>query len=408
MHLSARRYVFLLAFAPALSAQARLSLADAVAQAIAGHPQLAVAGARSAAAEGLQRQARLSPNPRLIFQSESSGFPGNSLVAPEHDRDTYAFLAQTVETGGKRNRRVELASENVRRSELELQLYRRQIASRVSIAYWAAAGATRIEDLLRKETESFDGVVQFHRDRVREGAAPEVDLLRIEVERDRLASAARTAAQDAERARIALFREMGKKEFPAVEFVDALEQAHPVPSMALSQVLDQRPEMSLAREAVDQARANLRLQEASAKPDPDVHVGYKRTGGFDTVYAAVQIPLPVWNRNQGQVEAAVEEITAAESSVAATEALVRAELESAKKEYESRQKLLDETLRPMRERAGEVYRIVEAAYRETGTDILRLLDAERIRIETDVMFTRTLSELQQSAVALETAQGSLP
>jgi cobalt-zinc-cadmium efflux system outer membrane protein len=398
----------LLAFAPVLSAQTRLSLADAVAQAVAGHPQLAVAGARVAAAEGLQRQARLSPNPRLIFQSESSGFPGNSLVAPEHDRDTYAFLAQTIETGGKRNQRVELASDNVRRSELELQLYQRQIANRVSIAYWAAAGAARIEDLLRKETEGFESVVQFHRDRVREGAAPEVDLLRIEVECDRLASGTRAAAQDAERARITMFREMGKAEFPAVEFVDALEQPHPVPSMALSQVMDQRIEMKLAREAVDQARANLRLQQSSAKPDPDVHVGYKRTGGFDTVYAAIQIPLPVWNRNQGQVEAAVDEVKAAESSVVVTEALVRSELESAKKEYESRQKLLDETLRPMRERASEVYRIVEAAYRETGSDILRLLDAERTRIETDVLFTRTLSELQQSAVALETAQGSLP
>ena len=43
MHLSARRYVFLLAFAPALSAQARLSLTDAVSQAMASNPQLAVA-----------------------------------------------------------------------------------------------------------------------------------------------------------------------------------------------------------------------------------------------------------------------------------------------------------------------------------------------------------------------------
>jgi cobalt-zinc-cadmium efflux system outer membrane protein len=408
MRLSRRTYVFMLAFAPMLSAQARLTLADAVSQALSGHPQLALAAAREAGAGGLQRQARLSPNPRLILQSESSGFPGNSLVSPQQDRDTYAFLAQTVETGGKRNRRVELAGENVHRSELELQLYRRQITSRVSIAYWAAAGAAGVEDLLKKETEGFDRLVQFHRDRVREGATPEVDLLRIEVERDRLASAAGTAAQDAERAKIALFREMGKTEFPAVEFADALEQQHPVPFVALRNVLDQRPEMKLAREAIDQARANLRLQEATAKPDPDVHVGYKRTGGFDTLYAAVQIPLPVWNRNQGLVEAAEEEVKAAESSVAVTEALIRAELESAQKEYDSRQKLLDETLRPMRERAGEVYRIVEAAYQETGSDILRLLDAERIRIETDTTFTRTLSELQQSAVALETAQGSLP
>jgi outer membrane protein TolC len=62
----------------------------------------------------------------------------------------------------------------------------------------------------------------------------------------------------------------------------------------------------------------------------------------------------------------------------------------------------------MLDRANEVYRIVDAAYRETGPDILRLLDAERTRIETELMYVRALSEFQQSAVALETAQGNLP
>jgi outer membrane protein TolC len=166
--------------------------------------------------------------------------------------------------------------------------------------------------------------------------------------------------------------------------------------------------MTLVRETVEQARANLRLQQANAKPDPDIHFGYERIAGFDTLYAAAQIPLPIRNRNQGQIEAAAAEIKAAESSVTATEAAIRSELESAIRDYESRQKLLNETLRPMRDRADEVYQIVDAAYRETGSDMLRLLDAERTKIETEVMYARALSEFQQAAVALQTAQGNLP
>ena len=53
------------------------------------------------------------------------------------------------------------------------------------------------------------------------------------------------------------------------------------------------------------------------------------------------------------------------------------------------------------------YKIADAAYREGGTDILRLLDAEHTRIETELAYIRTLTELQQSAVAVATAQGSL-
>jgi cobalt-zinc-cadmium efflux system outer membrane protein len=408
MYLSVRTCVFPLVFGPALFAQTRLTLAGAVSQALATNPQLMVATARVYAAQGLQRQAGLAPNPRLFLQSENTRFYGNPTLYYPREGDNYAFVGQTFETGGKRSRRVELATENLRRSELEIQFQRQQIASRVSMAYWAGAGTARVRDLLQEEVASFDRVVQFNRDRVREGATPEVDLLRIEVERDRLVSSVRTAAQDAERTRIALFREIGTTEFPVVEFGDALETAHPVPLLALDLVLEQRPEMRLAREAVEQARANLRLQRANAKPDPDVHLGYERAAGFNTLYAAVQIPLPIRNRNQGQIEAAAEEMRAAESFVAATAAVIRSEVESARGDYESRRKLLDETLRPMRARADEVYQITDAAYRETGSDVLRLLDAERTKIETEVIYNRTLLDFQQSAVALETAQGSLP
>jgi outer membrane protein, heavy metal efflux system len=408
MHLAVRTCLFSLVLAPALSAQARLTLVDAVSQALTGNARLAGALARIGVAEGLRKQAGLSPNPRLILQLENSRFWGNPPFSYPQDTASYAFVAQTLETGGKRDRRVALATENIRSSELEMQLQRYQIVSRVSTAYWAAAGGARVRDLLQEEVVNFDRVVQFNRDRVREGAAPEVDLLRIEVERDRLASLARTAAQDAERTRIALFREMGKLEFPPVVFADVLEEVHTVGPLTLDQVLERRPDMTLAREAIEQARANLHLQQANAKPDPDLHFGYERIAGVDTFYAAAQIPLPIRNRNQGQIEAAAGEMRAAESSVAATEAAIRSELESAMRDYESRQKLLDETLRPMRARANDVYQIVDAAYRETGSDLLRLLDAERIKIETEVMYARALSEFQQSAVALETAQGTLP
>jgi outer membrane protein, heavy metal efflux system len=403
-----RLSAFVLAIAPALSGQTPLTLRDAVSQALASHPALAAATARLNVAEGLRKQAGLSPNPRLIVQLENTRFWGTPAFSYPADTQTYAYVAQTVETAGKRGRRVDLANENVRSGELGVELQRRQIASRVASAYWVAAGSARVRDLLREEVTSFERLVEFNRNRVREGATPEVDLLRTEVERDRLTSLAGAAAQDAERTRIALFREMGKTEFPAVEFTDSVERLDAVEPAELSEVLDRRIEMMLAREGVEQARANLRLRQANARTDPDLQLGYERIGGFDTIYAAAQIPLPIRNRNQGQIEAATADIKVAESSLATTEAAIRSELENARVEYAARQKLLNDTLRPMRERADALYRIADAAYRETGSDILRLLDAERTRIETQTAYTRALAELQQSAVALRTAQGDLP
>ena len=59
-----------------MAGQDRLSLSDAVAQALAAHPQLEVGSARIAAAQGLQRQAELAPNPRLSAQLENTRWWG--------------------------------------------------------------------------------------------------------------------------------------------------------------------------------------------------------------------------------------------------------------------------------------------------------------------------------------------
>ena len=408
MRLRVWTFTAALGLTSSLYSEVRLTLADSVSEALAGNPQVAIATARIAVAEGLRHQAGLSPNPRLILQSENTRLYGSPTFSYSRDSDTYAILAQSIETGGKRQRRVELATGMVQHSELERRFQRQQIASRVRTAYWMAAGSARIRDLLQQEVTSFERVVQYHRLRVQEGASPEVDLLRIEVERDRLTASARTAGQDAVRARIALFREMGKTEFPTVEFLDSPEALAPIAALTIEEVLNQRAEMGISRWAIEQARVNLRLQQAHAKLDPDVEVGYKRTAGFNTLFASIQIPLPVRNRNQGQIEAAVAEMKVAESSLAATAAVVRSDLETAVKDHESRQQLLAATLRPMRDRAEAVFKIADAAYREGGSDILRLLDAERTKIETQLAYTRILFELQQSAVAVAAAQGNLP
>jgi outer membrane protein TolC len=391
-----------------ITAQDRLSLADAISQTLASHPHLAVGSARIAAAEGLQKQAGLAPNPRLIVQLENTRFWGTPSYAFEHDSDCYAIFAQLIETAGKRARRKEFATAGVRRVELERQVLVSQIAARVSAAYWTAAGAYRAGELLQQEVDNFERLVQYHRDRVREGSMAEVNLLRVRLERERFSASAQAAAQEANRARLALFREMGKSEFPSVVLTDSIELMRVVETPDLAQALERRPEVQLAQQAVEQARTNVRLQQANARPDFDAHLGYKRNLEFDTLYAAVQIPLPFRNRNQGQIAVAEAELRAAQASLVAVEAQTRADVALALSDYQARRRLVTGTVSPMQDQAGEISRIAQGVYREGGFDLLRLLDAERARIDTQILYMRTLAEFQQSVVALQIAVGNLP
>lgn len=392
----------------AAGAQQALSLKDAVERALTTHPLLAASSQRLAVSSGLLRQASLRPNPRATLQTENWRRQGVPAFRPADDTDTFAFLTQPLETAGKRRHRMELAEAGARRTELERELLRKQIAARVRSAYWNAAGAQRIYELLLEDRAKFQQIVEYHELRVREGAMAEADLLKVRLEGERLAVAANAAALDAERARIQLFREMGQTEFPEARLTEPLELDAAAVTADVSTALENRTEMKLARQAREQALAGVRLQQALARPDLELVLGYKRTAGFHTALGGFQFALPFNNRNQGNIAASEAEVRVADSELAATAALVRAEVRAALTEVEMRRKQLTGLLRALMEHAAESSRIALAAYQEGGADLLRLLDAERVRIEAQALYYRTLSEYRQSVAALEAAMGIAP
>jgi cobalt-zinc-cadmium efflux system outer membrane protein len=281
-------------------------------------------------------------------------------------------------------------------------------------AYWNAAGAEKVYRLLTESARNFQQIVDYHEKRVREGALAEADLIKVQLEHDRLKVSVDSAGLEVERARLQRFREMGNSDAPSVSLAELPEQVDPLPDAAdLTTASSRRVEIALARSVVEQARANAALQKANAKPDVDVMGGYKRTAGFSTVIGAVQVSLPFSNRNQGAIAAADAEVRAAESDLRAVEATVVSEIRTAQAEVRAKADQLTRLFGAsgaagLRGRAAESSNIAQAAYREGGTDLLRLLDAERVQIEIQVLYYRTLTEYRQSVAALDAALGVNP
>jgi cobalt-zinc-cadmium efflux system outer membrane protein len=391
-----------------LGQQVDLSFRNALAEALQNHPQLAAAQGRVEDARGQQTQAGLKPNPRLTVQTEDirpsmTGAPFSFVNSTED----YLLLAQVIESGGKRERRVDAASSVVQTTELGRELTRRQIASRVASAYWTAASLARSRDLLQEVLRTYQEDVDYSRNRVNEGVMAEADLMRIQLERDRMEAEVLTATRDADLGIVNLYRAMGKPEFPPTRLTDPLDKMEPVTLPQLDQVLQSRPELRIARQAVAEAEANIRLQKANAKPDPEAFVGYKRNVGYDTLYGAVQIDLPVRNHNQGNIASAQARLHIAHANLTAAETQVKADLEAAVRAYKNDRALLDILPRTL-SRATETERLARAAYREGGIDLLRLLDAERSRIQAQTEYNRALADLHQSVVGLYLAGGEMP
>jgi outer membrane protein TolC len=127
--------------------------------------------------------------------------------------------------------------------------------------------------------------------------------------------------------------------------------------------------------------------------------------GVNTIIAGFQVSLPFVNKNQGNREAAEAEVRRRQQLLAAVETDVRAEYEGALQDYQMRRDEAIGTLKPLRQEAANLEQIATAAYAEGGTDLLRLLDAERARIDADLAWARGMADYHQSIVRLEAAEG---
>ncbi len=388
-------------------AQARLSQEEAVNRALQSRASLRAEGERVSAAEGLKKQAGLRPNPEFQFQNENLR-PGQTYG---RDVDTLAMINQPLDVLGKRKQRVALATEGVNRTQAEYELARWQVIQRVKFAYWTARGAQEVRDVLKTTVDNFQKIIAYHSAQLSVGAIAEQDLLRVRLEGERLKISANLAAIEANRTRIELLKEMGQTDFAEVTLTEPLALDPQATPFGVEQALAQRIEIKVARAALEQSKANVRLQDVSARPDLNITYGYKRTqlpdtaAGVNTAIVSLRVTLPTTDKNQGNRIAAEAEVRRQEQLLAAAEAEVRADYYGAMQEYESRRAEFIDALQPFREHAANISGIAAAAYAEGGTDLLRLLDAERARLDAELAWARGMVDYRQSIVRLEAAEG---
>ncbi len=389
------------------SAQQALGLRDAVDRALASRLSLKAEAERVGVAEGMRQQAGALPNPEFQFQNENLR-PGQTY---SRDVDTLAYVVQPLDVLGKRGRRVDAAQQTVVRTQAEYDLAKLRTVRDVKLAYWAARGAQQSRDLLKSTVANFQQIVDYNTARLRVGTIAEQDVLRVQLEGERLAITANLAALRASRAEVDLLRQIGDGTATSVTLTESLDAAGEMPPATTDAVLMQRPEMKIARASLEEARARGRLQDALARPDLTLTYGYKRTqlpdtaAAANTSIAAIAVRVPLFDRNAGNKAAASAETRRQEALLAATQLDVLADYGAASQEYALRRTEVIGTLQPMREHATNISSIAQAVYIQAGGDLLRLLDAQRSRLDAELAYVQGMVEYQQSVANLEAAEG---
>lgn len=357
---------------------ATLTLRDALLRALRESPRLPGSALELRAREAESLQAGLLPNPALTTEVEDFGGGGsrNGFNASQ----TTVSLAQLIQLGGKRAARVRLAGADADLARWDYESLRITVLSDVARAFLVTLAAQErlalTEELRRIAERSVETVTRT----VESGAVSPVEEGRAKVLLSQVQIEREIRARALDEARIALATSWGgtQPDFAAVSGAFSTVRG-PEPLEQLWLEIERNPDLARWASELEQRAASLALAEAKAIPDVTVSLGgrYYQDQQSAGVVALFSVPLPVFDRNQGAIEAAEARLAVAKVEQRVTQITVRSAVarsyQALLAAYRQALELRDRTL----PEAETVFRGAQDAYARGLFRYIEVLDAQR-------------------------------
>lgn len=385
----------------------RLSLRDALAAALLGSPDLAASGYEVRAREAEALQAGLHPNPELELELENFG--GTGALDDFDSLETTVSLSQLVELGGKRVKRRRVAEAGARVAGWEYEIRRIDVLSRTAADFVGLLAAERRSRIAAESLELARRVFDAVGERVDAGKVSPVERTKARVELARASLEREQALREVAAARARLAANWGSIAPRFDELAGDLDQAIPPPTLeSLIERVQRSPD--LARWAAEAAlrQAEVELALAQRMPDLTLAGGVRHFNEIDSTafVAGLSLPLPVFDRNQGGIQAArlraiqggrLEDAVRVQIHAAVTGAFQT--LDSA---FVAVRTTRDEIL-PSAELAFEA---AEEVFRQGKIDALDLFDAQRTLFDARRQLTASLAAFHLAIIASERLIGA--
>jgi cobalt-zinc-cadmium efflux system outer membrane protein len=360
--------------------------------------------------------ARMRPNPVLSIYGDLLDLAGtgfnelNAAGPPEYGIRTDWI----IERGGKRQRRIDVA-ENARQvAQWRLINATRILALEVQNAFVDTLLAKESLALAQENLRSFDQIVQVNKVRVEVGDLAMVELRRTQLAALQLQNSALQAQTKLRLAKERLQLLMGRT-VPVADFDISDKPRRDPPPASLDEVerlaLDLRPDLQALRSDQARSQAEIRLQIAQGKVDYSIGAEYRRQQGFagrgNSLGFFFSVPLPIFNRNHGEIERAVLERGQFNARISALEAEIRNEASNAWRQYETARALLAHIENDMIKQARQVLDTMEFSYRRGEASFVEFLDARRASNDTTQSYNEARAEYARSLYLIDSAIGKV-
>ncbi|MEO6422100.1 MAG: TolC family protein [Candidatus Nitrotoga sp.] len=378
---------------------APITLKDALELAYGANATLSTARRELDAVAGTVLQAGLRPNPRLEAIMEDPR-PANRLTA--------IYASQLLELGGKRPARIAAAERRRDVASAELNAMRAEIRAAVMVAFFDVLVAQERLLLTQGFVELSQRATTTASKRVTAGKVSPVEETKARVAE---------ASVRVERSQAATSLKMARKRLTAIwgnatpRFERAEGQIETLPALPtmndLSARLANSPGLARAQLEVNRRQALVEVERSLRIPDVTVSLGGRRNNevGLNQALLGVSMPIPIFNRNQGNILEALRRTDKARDELYGTEIRLNNEIAQALERLNVARQEIEILQREILPGAQSAYDAATKGFIMGKFSFLEVLDAQRTLFQARSQYLRALAEAHRSAAEIERVLG---
>jgi outer membrane protein, heavy metal efflux system len=359
--------------------------------------------------------AYLRPNPSLTLTADGT------QIAPKDGR--FRAFAGTFETPGisylherqhKRELRLESAQKGTRIAVSSQSDLERTLLFSLRSSFVGILQAKAFLQIAKDNLDYWDKVLDISRTRFQAGDLAQIDLDRLELQRVQFESDVQSAEVNLRTAKIQMLMLLDNRtpvdQFDVTGSYDFNEQLSPLDDFRKIAV-DTRPDLKAAVQAVDKAQTDHKLAVANGSTDPTLSAWYTHNAstnnpfGTNTAGLSVNIPLRIFDRNQGEKLRTQLDVDRNQKLLDATQAQVFSDVDSAYALVNSNVILLQPYKAKYLQQAVRVRETVRFAYEHGGASLLDFLSAENDYRSVELNYVNLVGSYLTAAAQLNLAVG---
>lgn len=379
-----------------------LTLDAALGYALRANPAIAVAERERQAIGGAKTQAAARPNPSISTSIQDTR---------SDNRQIYLQLNQEIELGNKREARIEAADSLYQKSTAELDSKKAEIHANVVSAFYELLAAQARVALSQSSLDVANLALDASAKRVKAGKSSPVEETKSKIAQSTAKIEFNQSTSQLKSARTRLSALWGN---PLALFERAqgdVDNIPPVSSLAeLSALLANAPAIRLAQLEISSRGALTRIERSKSTPNITISAGVvnnQELGGINQALLGLSVPIPIFDRNQGNLQEAIGREYKAQDELLAVRAQLEAQLATQYERLNSARQTSELLRSEILPSAQSAFNAANKGFSAGKFSFLDVLDAQRTLFQAKSQYSQALLEAHQAVAEIERILGDV-